>query len=369
MTVIGMMLQCSLIFEKGNNMSVVQLLQGFELEGWIAKEGKPFDVPGVLPLPVKGGTLSIEAGPGSIEYVGDYASTLHGAIANVGRVHGSFRAEMRRRGHAVDICFDPESPFVRETETPPRNLPERYASFWSACRQEVCGIYGPQYEGWKGMLEMSYRSALHAHYSVAGRAIVRGDGIDDDAMFVTNVLNYFGPWIARAICNAVGIPKCGHLGIWSGWAHPERFSTPQQWFSDFEAYKAHFESLPRLIEKTGEGMKQDGWAVDLVNPLEWGKPDDEGAGRWPFIRPRSKFGTLEVRLLPSMPVQTMRRAVIMLQEVMIFLFENAPKHPVRSLSEFFGTPAWLLMYRDLRVGGQSFPANYTAKQWLQDVKN
>lgn len=341
---------------------------GVEVERWAYSQGQrhvPADISVLMPMLEKAdpawGRIVREPGPGSIEFAGHYASTVREAVENIRRLD-EFAAKF-----GLIMTSSMCSPFTAAAAGPAvRKV--RYQKLWEALRQEVPASGGTE-EDAKCLDVMNRFAATHAHFSFDGYTIDT-KSVDERIVFVINVLNRIGPRVARVISTRCRQRNVGHLGIWSRWADPRRFSAYGTWFTSFADMKARFESLPRLVRCVSGDKENGDWEVDLVNRLDWSNPDDDGAGWWHFVRARPRLGTFEVRLLPSMPGKYLEFAILALDDLVCHLVSVADQGiGFESAEAFFGSALWReeIAGRPIGAGGLPTPRAYSAEQWRDDV--
>ena len=353
-------------------MSAVEIDRvGLEDEGWAAvcnDPQRPADVASImedLMATAVGGKYSLEPGPGSIEYVGNPEPTVSAAVENIVALH----ANAQSRG--LFVRYNHWSPFYGQEGKNVLTTP-RYEALWKATQKEALS-HGYTLEQWATIQLMRYRAALHVSVSVKG-AEVRADNVDPRMIFLTNVISLVGPGVACALCRKYDQDNKGHLGLWHGWAQPGRFSRYGQWFKDFPDFRSHFQGLTRLIKQTDDPWEYSksgaGWEPDLQTPLVWGNSSDEGSGWWPLCRLRSNYGTAEIRLLPSWPIQTLDAVTTDLVGFVVHVLSLAPSTPFEDCEEFMASREWtdLCDYR-FEGGVRAIPMGWNETLWRQCAFN
>lgn len=341
---------------------------GIEVERWAARKGKahrPADISALMAelemVDPNLGVIVREPGPGSIEFAGKHAGTVATAVANIKALH-AYAAQL-----GIDITSSMHTPFPKEGQNPGVNKP-RYLALWEALRRETLACGGTEAD-WAGLSQMNRFAATHGHFSFRGYEI-SPKIVDERIVAVINVLNLIGPRIARVISTRAHQRNEGHLGIWSRWANPLRFSAYDRWFVSFDQMRETFESLPRLI-KCEDGDKEHGsWSVDLVNKLRWSDASDDGGGWWHFVRARPRLGTFEVRLLPSLPDEVLEMAIEALDDLVCYLVGIADDLVgFQSVEHFLRSTVWKrqIAHRTIGIGGLPIPIVYTETDWRADV--
>ena len=343
-------------------------LIGFENEAWvIRKEGDdilPGDISDALEAlneNATGGSFGREPGLGSIEFIGDPESTVGAAARNI-------RALYERAVSAgLSIECRARSPYTAPVPATvePGIQKDRPLKLWAAAREEVHRLGRPRSD-WERVKWSNHFAALHMHISFPEFEISKHQ-VHPRMLFVMNMMNYVGPRVARILCKKYGIDNTGHLAINAAWADERRFPAFGRWFPTFRHFKWFFESLKRLITLT-EGDKEHGkYAIDLRTHLTWGMPGEMGAGMWTFCRLRPVLGTLEIRILPSWPVDTIADVGADLYEFVELLVSETPEKPLRSLEELVQLPAWEKI-TSFKIGGfDCIPNVYTQRMWQSDV--
>lgn len=352
-------------------------LLGGEVEGWVATGSPPKarDVPSLLAemngsVPAYLGTITVEPGMGSIEFAGGPGRNPRGAAARIRALHRRVLIHEASRGRGTVITTDMKSPFP-EQGVGPVVAKQRYRKLWDALRREAggCGISTEQFDERLG--KMNVRAATHLTFSWTGLKITLND-VDDRAVVVKSIADFVAPRWARVLCEHYGVDNTAHLGMWS-FARPGRFSCEYgQWSGSFEALKARFESLPRLIKNTSAGSKDDsGWEIDLAEPLRWDRTQDHGSGWWPVCRPKlfdDKNGMLELRFLPSWPLEKLETVFTDLDRFVSHLLDVAPDCiGIETLDGFLRSAAWRKVLKHPIVGDRYLPERYTREQREADI--
>jgi gamma-glutamyl:cysteine ligase YbdK (ATP-grasp superfamily) len=145
-------------------------------------------------------------------------------------------------------------------------------------------------EDWHHVYEMARVCATHFHMDF---------GREPAQVMVNacNLLNVAAPDILDWAHQEFRLPYGDRSGAWTRFACAERLPAPR-WFADFAAYKALYESLPRLVR--GGEKEGAGWEVDMRTRQVFGDKAAEGTTWW-GVRWRPAYGTIEFRYLPTMP--------------------------------------------------------------------
>lgn len=349
---------------------------GIELEGWAYRRKltglMPVDVSEVLPrltapngVPVTGNIFR-ESGTGSIEFAGFAAPTVAEAVDNILNLH------RRAAEHRVPVIFSCKSPYpdwVHEGVKTLEVAKSRFLAIVEASRREVAEIGGSE-EDHRRLHMQNFFAALHLHASFEGLPVTR-ERVAEEMIFVNDVLNLLGPRIAKVLCRKYGVDNAGHLGIFSGWAAPYRFSQYGQWFGSFEGMLQRLSRMTRFITCV-EGTKEDGtWAPDLVTPMQWNDHDVAELGIWHMSRLRTRQGTIEVRFMPSVPLEYLPDVAHDIAELVQYLVEIAPSRPYGAggnVDEFMESRLWTALGQH-EIGGQADwqPRIYTKELWQRDV--
>jgi len=347
---------------------------GIENEGWSGKWVDGLFVPAdVTPLARKyqlmnghavHGHVTTEPGPGSIELAGAYSTSLDDAVANVYALHTDALGE----GH--EIRYQMCSPFFDGPFVNPEDLKKsRYKALFGAAKIELESLGLPESEVQERLSRMGYlnvRAATHWHLGF-GKGVIDLDHIDQRLIFLLNVSNYVGPWFARTLCRAYDQDNEGHLGITWGWGDPRRFCRPDIWFLDFADFRRQFESLKRMMRPVGEADPEFGeWQIDLKSSMEWGNPADWKTGYWPHVRPRPDYETVEVRLMPSLPLPILGEVSHHLVDFVNCILHIAPQTMPRSIAELKESRAWRHL-TSLSICGQTIPRDYDEVMWNKYV--
>lgn len=350
-------------------------VRGIELEGWTIRRESggfmPVDITNHLPklsqangVPLSGNIFR-ESGIGSIELAGNPSDQLEQAVDNVLNLH------RLTTEHGLSVMFRNKSPYpeyihaAATLETPK----SRFKAIVDASKAEVARI-GSDPEDWRALLLQNLYAATHVHMSFDGLA-VRGDFVAEEMIFANDVLNLIGPRVAKVICRKYCFDNTGHLGIFSKWAAPERFSSYGQWFGSFDGLCRKMNAITRFIHCV-DGDKENGtWAPDLMTPMVWGDHDVAELGIWHFSRLRTRQGTIEVRILPSVPIECLADVVRDIDELVAFLVSIAPSTPrFDSPQTFMASDLWREVEK-FRLGGQLdwLPVVYTREMWMHDVNH
>lgn len=341
-------------------MAYVELV-GAEVEGWhMALDGTPkllimTELDGLNERLTSTGFVTTEPGPGSIELVGLPAASVREAVRHV--------LEVQRALAVAGIVprFVARSPWAGTTSGLNANTPRLLALVAAALRESGLD------EVTHGRLfsSLNYWAATHMHAS--GSFIVDTKSVGDDAVFLANVVNLIGPFVAHELCRKHGIARDpGHLAIYRGWAQAARFPHWGLWHPNGRAYIEAFESLLRLVRPVGKLAGKTGgeWEPDLVTKAKWGNPADDGSIWWPYCRLRPKYGTAELRFMPSCPLDRLEVVVsdlVMFVEIVLDSFQG----PIESQRAFLSHSSW----RDVRVRigselGIVLPQLITEQSWL-----
>lgn len=339
---------------------------GFENEAWLVRQDGdsilPVDASDLLETLNKdapSGNFTREPGLGSIELVGKPESTVVAAANNIRLLHE------RAQSLGLNVAFCARSPYTTPVHVDPEIEKDRYKKLWAAAKEEMRKQGRPSSE-WRRMELLNYFAALHMHVSFSEFEISKNH-VHPRMIFVMNIMNYVGPRIARILCDKYGVDNTGHLLVCRAWADERRFPAYGRWFPTFHHFKAFFESITRLIRLT-HGSKEHGtYEIDLKTHMKWGVRGEVGAGMWTFCRPRPAFGTIEIRLLPSWPVDSIGDVGTDLYEFVEFLISVAPEKPFQNLEDLIHSSAWEKI-STFKVGGvDSIPSAYTEEMWQSDL--
>lgn len=174
------------------------------------------------------------------------------------------------------------------------------------------------------------------HLNVSGK----WNPIGPEGWFLYNVMNNAAPYIAATIHRDID-DGYGHLGIWNGFAFPERFPQYRHWFSTLAQFQQFFESVPRMMRE----LRKEQWVEHPKHadgkPImqEFGNENDLGVC-WHFCRTkRSSRGEwyMELRFLPSMDDRPLLRyGGMVLESIEILLdwyYTNFHNRPVLTLQD------------------------------------
>jgi len=334
---------------------------GVEVEGWCRKsDGTPRsltleELAEINARLARIGSVAIEPGLGSIELVGNPAASVREAVGHVLQVCQALEAS----GLAPQLVA--RSPWAGKTTGLNANTPRLRALVAAALRESGLNevVHGSLFS------LLNDWAATHVHTS--GSCIVSRERVSDDAVFLANVSNLIGPFVARELCRKHGITRDpGHLAIYREWARHERFPHWGLWHRDGRAYIEAFESLPRLVRPLdGSAAKVGGdWEPDLVTRAEWGNPADDGSVWWPYCRLRPKYGTAELRFMPSCPLDCLEAMVadlVMLVEIILDSFQGS----IDTLTDFQSHGMWNDVQVRLREElGIALPTRISERDWI-----
>lgn len=169
------------------------------------------------------------------------------------------------------------------------------------------------------------------------------DPFGNEGAFLINMFNDVAPWHAAVIHDEIGYGH-GHLGLWQYFGYAERFPQFGRWFSSGCAMIEYIESVPRLVRSAGEDFVRNppGETQDAQNPLDL-------QNMWWYARPKigEIFGPyLEIRHLPSMPLDTaeryVRQPVEMIELLLSWFFGENAGQPVCTRED--ALPAFQLLH-------------------------
>lgn len=333
-------------------------LIGAENEAWVSNvDGEPFDPSGVLGnlnefLNRFGfGSVATEPGPGSVEFV----SAPRTSAIEVAECLRSVAAAFSARAASTRIKYQAHSPWHDPGCRGLNTKNPRYAALAEAAFQESRLSDEAISRDTHGALfaQLNFWAALHVHVSNSEIAISPNQ-VDDRAAYLTNIVNLMAPFLARALCDKYGVVRNpGHLTIYRGWVRAERLPLFGRWYSSGEEYVAAFNRTPRLIKSTGpcslgSSVKFGEWEPDLSESAQWGNPADDGSTWWHFCRLRPKYGTVELRFMPSWPQDERLQAVV---EDLMLLVELVLDSAVQAgtVDEFLSTRAWRTLRDDINT--------------------
>jgi len=338
---------------------------GLENEGWTYRmdgdRHMPVDVASFVESfgeKLAAGKIFRESGIGSIEFASGKASSVADAVAKIAHLHG-VAAE-----NGYNVLYRNQSPYPRSVHA--RTLEtgkSRFQAIVAAAQEE-----SP--DGWEELLRQNFYAALHLHISFADFP-VRPDYVAEEMVFVNNVLNLIGPRVAKIICQKYEVTNVGHLGIFSKWAHYRRFSYHGQWYAGFEDMKRQLLTLTRFIHCVKGDKEHGDWEKDLRTPMVWGDHDVAELGLWPISRLRTRQGTLEARLLPSIGLEHLESAVHDVVDLILYLLSIAPSRGclVDDIGDFMTSLLWEKVQK-FHIGGvAAMPTQYTEAMWREDVFN
>ncbi|MBV9158983.1 MAG: hypothetical protein JO019_00075 [Candidatus Kaiserbacteria bacterium] len=319
---------------------------------WNAKSG----VNGYKPV----GLVTREPGLGSIEFAGKEATSISGAVAHI------LELDRRIRSDGLDIVYAMASPYDQH-HIDPEVTTGRYRALWEAARRELRALYKEE-EVQQRLARMGYlnsRAALHMHLCHENGVSVAN--IDNRIIFLLDVLNFLGPRLARILCRHYSVDNTGHLITAWGWGDRRRFCRDDLWYTSFEDFLRQYSSLKRMMRPVGELNVQSGdWEVDLESPMEWGNEIDGKTGHWPLARARWQFGTTEIRLLPSWPLESLEEVVNHVVGFCDLVLSVAPATIPDTLEACRSTKAWREI-TSYSIVGKTIPADYNSAMWHEDV--
>lgn len=339
---------------------------GIEDEAWafkdVGREVLPVDVSAFVTefaaRKSRYGNVFRESGFGSIEFAGTNASSVADAAYNVRMLHD---AAVRA---GLQINFTNERPYTQVFETDTLETGKSRFKAIVAAAQEESPVE------WMHLLRQNLYAALHLHLSFKDFP-VRSDFVAPQMIFVDNVLNLIGPRVAKIICCKYGLSNTGHLGIFSRWADPRRFSRYGQWYADFNDLRFQLGQLRRFIHCVSGDKENGNWEKDLKTPMSWGDHDVAELGLWPISRLRTKQGTIEIRILPSVPLEILDDVARDIVDLVVYLLSIAPSHSCRvdDIGDFMTSVLWDEIKKFKIADHATMPSEYTKAMWMNDVFN
>ena len=126
--------------------------------------------------------------------------------------------------------------------------------------------------------------------------------------------------------------------------------------------------LIKCVRDEKESGKEGGeWVPDLDTQLEWSDMKDH-SNSWHIVRERPNFGTIEIRLLPSWPLETLEPAVKDVHDFVRFALDIAPKAVgITSYAEMRQSQFWRYLC-SYKIGGERrLPLDYDKNKWNAHV--
>jgi len=250
---------------------------GLELEGFtFDQNGQPVDVysalAGGVTLPDRG-LISTDAAPYQIE---------------ISTVPCQSSQELFDCLQACLEYLPPEWQFVWQAIYPKKN---GYPPAWAPKRRYIAlwqGLAMERPDVWASVRNIAYYSSLQFHFEI--------DPLSKEGLKVLNAINNLSPVIVSEAQSLVGIiPNERFYQAWQGWAKSERIPA-YRLFESTEQLMEFWCSIPRLLYRDEQGN----WWADTKTKPAYDDPFHCGTVWWD-ARPRFDLGTIEVRMLDSMP--------------------------------------------------------------------
>jgi hypothetical protein len=234
------------------------------------------------------GTISRDAGARQIELVTRTCQSAGEAAAAAAQL--AYQA-------GEQVYYRPNVPLVLSHQGVNvwRSDVARYRALLEALRHD-CANAGLPETAHNGVLQIADHAALHINLGY--------DWHTPTVATAMSVVNNLGPLVATALQQHADVPvAAGHLGIWTGWAHPARLPDPaaHRWWAGIHDLEAAYERVARLLKPSLSGEEGDVipdctlFSGNLHDPLHQGT-------MWYFARPKTSPANLryiELRLYGS----------------------------------------------------------------------
>jgi hypothetical protein len=241
------------------------------------------------------GQIESDAGVGLVELITHPNRSIDKSVDALSKIEAGLKA------FEVDLFHTVYRP---DHFGPPKWSPKpRYRALIEASRKE-------RPDSWHLIEEMRGLASVHLNMSGPGF-----DALCEEGQLVMNVLRNAGPHIAAFIHEELGYGQ-GHLAMWD-FADKRRMPDWHRWHPSFDSFNAEFAGKPRFVGETDHGS-------GLWQPLPTGNcsvydPIDLGT-YWDFARPKLIPGSkgrhyLEIRLLPSMELEHIRKYATILWQI------------------------------------------------------
>lgn len=303
---------------------------GVELEGFVYQQDcgyfRPVDVyhwldqDGQMHIPELG-ICSTDAGINQIEWSLD-------PIEYLNDLENKLRVVMSLLPQEWQVFFCGEDPHLNGVQ--PIWAPKsRYKALVEALKNECPKTY-------YGVLRIPQYSATHIHLELHPDS--------QEGLKVLNYLNNWAPLIGTLFANP--LPSRRIKEAWRGWADPRRLPGPW-WFNTTGELREFVLAIPKLIIDYANGTRPYLGYTSIPDQLH------EGTIWW-WCRPRWTLGTVEFRVLDSMPPDRVLWAVSFILDLVEIIL-NKDNLPVIHESTW-----WLLSSHQDIVAARQFFERYVS---------